>query len=119
MTCRRRADERGFAASAVVGLTGLLVVVALACAAGGRLLVEQRVAAQAADLAALSAATAVQRGRPACPSADETAAANGAQLTSCRVSGEVVVVEATVGVRTLFARLVSVRAQARAGPVAR
>jgi secretion/DNA translocation related TadE-like protein len=102
----------------VVALTGVLVVVALACAAGGRLLSEQRIAARAADLAALSAAASVQRGLPGCDSAREASAANGAQLTSCRVTGQVVVVEVVVAVTTLFGRVVPVRADARAGPVA-
>jgi secretion/DNA translocation related TadE-like protein len=118
MTGPCRHGESGFATSAVVAHTGLLVVLALVSAAGGRLLVEQRSAARAADLAALSAAASVQRGRPACPSAQETATANGARLTSCRVTGDVVLVEAAVRVQTLFGREVQVRKQARAGPVA-
>jgi secretion/DNA translocation related TadE-like protein len=117
MTPRRRRNERGFAVAAVVALTGLLVVVALVGAAGGRVLVEQRRAARAADLAALSAASSVQRGRPACPSARQTAGANGAGLTDCRVIGEVVVVETTVTVPAFFGRTMLVRARARAGPV--
>lgn len=117
-TQRRHVDERGLATAAVVALTGLLVVLALVCAAGGRLLVEQRRATRAADLAALSAASSVQRGRAACPSARDTATANGALLGVCLVTGEVVVVEAVIKVRTLFGRVVSVSARARAGPVA-
>ena len=68
-------------------------------------------------LAALSAASSVQRGRPACPSARQTAGANGAGLTDCRVIGEVVVVETTVTVPAFFGRTMLVRARARAGPV--
>lgn len=119
---RRRLDERGLAAPLVVTLTGLLLVVALVGTGLGRLLVDQRRVSAAADLAALAAAGAVQRGQEPCAEAVVVAGRNGSTLKSCAVSGEHVVVRAALrspafeGLLGLTGRSVSVEADARAGP---
>ena len=73
-------------------------------------------AATAADLAALAAAPALPAG-PACTRANRIAAANGATISSCQVSGAVVEVTATVTVDALrYLGVDAVSARARAGP---
>lgn len=120
---RRRGDERGLAAPLVVTLAALLLVLALLAGGLGRLLVDQRRAAVAADLAALAGAGALQLGREPCGSARQTAQANGATVVRCVVSGQEVVVGAAVrssgfaGLLRWAGRSVSVEAEARAGPV--
>ena len=100
-----------------VVLLGALTVVTLASVVLGRLLVDQRRAAAAADLAALAGAAAVQRGGEGCPAARATATDNGARLERCRVQGEEVRVTARVPSPPLLGRVVVLRAVARAGPV--
>jgi secretion/DNA translocation related TadE-like protein len=122
MTQARR-DELGLAAPLVVTLAGLLLVLALLGAGLGRLLVDQRRAASAADLAALAGASAVQHGRDACQAAAETAGRNGAELVACTVTGEQVLVRTAVrsaGPGRLLGGVdgrVTVEAEAHAGPV--
>lgn len=115
----RRSDERGTAAPLVVALAGLVLVLCLAGAGLGRLLVDQRRVSAAADLAALAGAGALQRGADACAAARATASRNAAALASCAVSGEEVVVTAAIRSELLgrLARTVSLSASARAGPV--
>jgi secretion/DNA translocation related TadE-like protein len=100
----------------VAGLAAVLVFVTLLAAMAGRLLVDQRRAASAADLAALAGATAVQRGAAGCPAAAATAAANGARLATCVQHADEVDVAAVIAVK-LPGRSVEVRASAHAGPV--
>lgn len=118
-----QSDERGLAAPMVVTLGGLLVVLAVLGGGLGRLLVDQRVAAAAADLAALSGATALQHGADPCEAATRTASSNGAELVACEVDDEEVVVRAAARpvagpgpAGKLFAGI-RVVADARAGPV--
>ena len=110
-------EERG--AATVVGLVllGALAVVTLASVVLGRILVDQRRAAAAADLAALAGAAAVQRGGDGCTAARATAADNGAGLERCRVEGEEVRVTTRLPSPSLLGRVVVLRAVARAGPV--
>jgi secretion/DNA translocation related TadE-like protein len=110
-------DERGFAAPVSVTLAGLLVVVTVLASAMGRLLVDQRRAAAAADLAALAAASAVQLGGHPCEAARTSAESNGARLVRCEVDGERALVESRLTSPTLLGRVVQVRATAHAGPV--
>ena len=117
MRARRRA-ESGLAAPLVVALAGVVVLVAVATAALGRLLVDQRRVAAAADLAALAGATALQYQEDACGAARRVAAANGGALTRCRTSGERVTVSVSVGSGTVLDRLVRISAEAAAGPAA-
>ena len=111
----RRGDD-GLAAPLVVVLAGVLVVVTVLGAALGRLLVDQRRASAAADLAALAGASAVQHGADGCQAAAEVAAANGAALGACVVLGQRVRVQSRLTSPTLLARVVRLRGVAEAGP---
>ena len=108
--------EAGLAAPLVVALAGVVLLAAIATAALGRLLVDQRRAAAAADLAALAGATALQHGGDGCAAARRTADANGANLTGCSLSGQRIQVSAALDSPTLLGRLVQVRVEAAAGP---
>jgi secretion/DNA translocation related TadE-like protein len=81
-----------------------------------RVVVEQRRAAAAADLSALTGATAVQQGRRPCAAAASSAAVNGAELTGCTQQGEEVAVVVTMPF-SVVGRAVRVTARAEAGPV--
>jgi secretion/DNA translocation related TadE-like protein len=116
VTGGRRRDDAGFAAPAAVALTGLVLVAALVGAAMGRVLVDQRRAAAAADLAALAAATALQVGGSPCSAARRSASRNGAELSGCAVAEEQVRVELVVSTPALLGRVVRVAATAHAGP---
>lgn len=111
-----RRGEGGWATPVVVALAGVLLTVTVAAAVLGRLLVEHRQAAVAADLAALAGAVAVQHGHDGCAAAAESTHLNGAELISCTVEGERVRVETGVPARELWGRHVQVRATAHAGP---
>lgn len=93
------------------------VLLALSVALGTRHRAEQ-----AADLAALAGATAVQRGGDGCAEARRVAAANAGVLTGCRVvdDGDVLV-SVERAVPSVLARWLPGRSQAqaraRAGPV--
>jgi secretion/DNA translocation related TadE-like protein len=115
-TSAHRRDEAGLAAPLVVALAGVVLLAAVATAALGRLLVDQRRAAAAADLAALAGATALQHGEDGCAAARRTAAANGADLTGCVPSGQRIEVSAALDSPTLLGRIVQVRVEAAAGP---
>jgi secretion/DNA translocation related TadE-like protein len=104
----------------VVVLVGVLTVLALGGAVAGGVMVGQRRAAAAADLAALAGAEAVAQatvGGSGCARAAEVATLNGAAVTSCSVQGREVVVGVTVEVERPFGGSWAVPARARAGPV--
>lgn len=118
-----RSSEQGSAAVLALVLAVVLVTVAVAAGALGGLLVGQRRAAAAADLAALAAAealTGVAAVAPApvdsCGQAERIAAANGARLTGCRAEGLEVTVSVVVEVPVPVAGAVEVAGRARAGP---
>jgi secretion/DNA translocation related TadE-like protein len=108
--------ERGSATVIGVALVAMLCAVALIGAALAGLLVGQRRAAAAADLAALAGASALQEGQEGCPEAASVAAKNGATLTECHLAGANLTVEVTKTVSSVFGRNVSLRSSARAGP---
>jgi secretion/DNA translocation related TadE-like protein len=118
-----RGDERGVAAPIVVTLIGLLLVLSLLGTGLCRLLVDQRRAASAADLAALAGATALQYGRDACEAAAATAGRNDAELVGCSVAGEEVRVRTAVrspgpgGLLGALDGVVAIEAEGHAGPV--
>lgn len=102
-----------------VGLAMIVVVVAVFAAAGALARAQT-----GADLGALSAALALQRGSEACPAGERAASGAGAEVRGCVIDGEDVIVEATApiggGVAGQLASAVVgdvVRAEARAGPV--
>ncbi|GIF15115.1 Rv3654c family TadE-like protein [Actinoplanes teichomyceticus] len=106
--------ERGAASVFVLAVGLVLVAAGLAAATVGSARAARHTARNAADLAALAAAgRAVEGAGPACAAARRYAAANGARVTSCEVTGLEVVVrtEAPVGSLPTVAT-----AAARAGP---
>lgn len=97
--------------STVFGVSCVLSVVAVAgtVAVGTELLLDDQRAEAAADIVAISAATAHVYGNgEACVVAESFARANDAQLESCSVDGDDVKVAVTVGLQD---------AEATAGPI--
>jgi len=111
-----RTRGRGSASTFAVVLVTLLGVAALVGSVLAGLLVAQRRAASAADLAALAGAGAVQRGAAGCAAAAAVAARNGAHLVGCRLDGQDVTVRVARAARLAFGRTVTVSSAARAGP---
>ncbi len=123
MTRRPRPrDDRGSAAVLVAVLAGALVVLTLAGSVLGGLLVGQRRAASAADLAALAGAEALgplaaaPGAGAACGAARRVGDANGARLEACLVEGTEVLVEVVVDVDSPVGPPWAVSGRARAGP---
>lgn len=119
MSRRSGHDESGAATVMTAPFVGILVLVVALLAFQGGIVVAQRKVQAAADLAALAAAAAGQRGRDACAAAAAFATDNSARLTGCRLGGpggaEVLVTVDRAG-PALLGREVTVRASARAGP---
>lgn len=109
-------SERGAATLLVLSAVGTLLFVGVALAGVAALMLTQRTAQAAADLAALAAATALVGGEDACAAAAQVAAANAAALTGCDLDGQEARVRATVTGPRLAGRRVEVMAEARAGP---
>lgn len=109
-------DERGSASMLVVVHLTVLVLLGCALAAVAGLVVDQRRAQSAADLAALAGATSLARGADGCAAAGSSAAANDARLTGCTVSGRDVRVEVSVPGPRWLGRTPSLVGRARAGP---
>lgn len=112
----RETDERGAATLLVLALSGLLMFIGLALAGVAAIVLTQRSAQAAADLAALAGASAAVAGEDACAAAEDIAAANGAALAGCELTGTVVTIAVRVDGPRLVARRYDVTAQARAGP---
>ncbi|HLN76306.1 MAG TPA: Rv3654c family TadE-like protein [Nocardioidaceae bacterium] len=118
-----RSGEHGSASVLVLVLVAVVTTLALAGVTIGGVLVGQRRAAAAADLAALAGAEAVSHGAgsavpgvAACQEADRVSTANDARLTGCLLEGLEVTVEVTVDVRAALGLGWSVPGRARAGP---
>lgn len=111
---RARRHDNGSATILVVAMAGVLMFVMAGLAAAGGLVTAQRRAQSAADLTALGAAAAVDA--DACAAALRIAAANGAGLDGCQVSGSEVRVVVSVAGPRVPGRDVRVSAEARAGP---
>lgn len=114
---RAAGDERGMAT--VLGafvIAGIVVVLGLVAYVG--VVVSVRHSAQSgADLAALAAAGALERGADdPCARAREVAAANGVHADGCRVDGRDVVVATSASVRLGLFGMRQSHAVARAGP---
>jgi secretion/DNA translocation related TadE-like protein len=75
-----------------------------------------RSAQSAADLAALAGAAARQRGEDGCAVAAELARANAAELVTCSVLGDDVLVRLEVTGPRWLGQTADLTAQARAGP---
>lgn len=109
--------ERGSATVWVLLAIAVIVTAGGAVAAGGAALVSSRRAAEAADEAALAAAGQVLSGpQAACASARRLAAANGAELVTCRLDGPVATVTVRADLAGPLRRFGPARSAARAGP---
>lgn len=108
--------ERGSASLFAVSCLAVLMLLGAALGVVAAIVHAHRVAQSAADLAALSGATAIGGGRDPCASAAGTAGANGARLTSCSVAGREVTVQVTVSGPRWLGQDADLTAEARAGP---
>jgi secretion/DNA translocation related TadE-like protein len=112
----RRRDERGAASLFAVACLSVLLLIGAALGVVAAMVTAHRSAQSAADLAAISGATALADGGDGCAVAARIAAANEATLGECRVSGlEVSLTVTVVGPRWL-GQSGDLVAQARAGP---
>lgn len=109
-------SERGSASIFAVSCLAVLLVLGAALGVVTAMVRAHRMAQSAADLAALSAATALAQGRDPCAAGAGTAAANAARMVRCEVSGR----EATICVEVegprWLGQTADLEAQARAGP---
>ena len=110
------ARERGAATLVVVAAGGLLLFVGLALLGVAAIVLTQRTAQAAADLAALAGASSAAAGADACAAAGRIADANGAVLAHCEVAAMIVTIAVRVDGPRLVGRRYDVTAQARAGP---
>ena len=112
----RRRDETGAGTILVTAMAGFLLVVGAALAVVTAMVVDHRAAQSAADLAALAAARGLAEGDDGCAIASATAAANGARISSCAVSGRIVEIEVVVPGPHWLGQASDLAARARAGP---
>jgi secretion/DNA translocation related TadE-like protein len=112
----RRRDERGGATVFAVACLSVLLLVGAALGVVAAMVAAHRTAQAAADLAALSGAAELGRGRDPCVAAAVAATANGASVTGCSVSGRDVVVEVEVAGPHWLGQVADLEAAARAGP---
>lgn len=116
---RREAGAQGEHGSATLFAVSCLAALMLLGAALGvvaAMVHAHRLAQSAADLSALSAATALAHGRDPCAAGADIAAANGARLTGCDVVGRDAVVRVEVTGPRWLGQRGDLEAQARAGP---
>jgi len=113
---RRVRGDGGAASLLVVACLALLLLVGCALGVVAAMVRAHRSAQAAADLAALAAAEAHQRGSPACPAAADVATANGATLDACETAGDDVLVRVTVPGPHWLGQQADLSAEARAGP---
>ena len=113
---RQRRGETGSATLLVVAMAGVIVLLGAALAVVTALVVAHRAAQSAADLAALAGASGVGSGGDGCAVAARVAAANGARLTVCAVSGRVIDVEVHFPGPHWLGQDADLAARSRAGP---
>jgi secretion/DNA translocation related TadE-like protein len=99
-----------------MAMAGVLLLMGAALAVVTALVAAHRAAQSAADLAALAGARGVASGGDGCGAATDVAAANGARLTDCTVSGRVVDVEVEVTGPHWLGQTADLSARSRAGP---
>lgn len=112
-----RRDDAGSATVLVLPLVGVVALLAVLLSVLGGLVVAQRRAGAAADLAALAGAASLQRGGDGCSAAAQTADRNGVELSACAVMAAEVRVWVAATVPGPWGRSWTVRAHARSGPV--
>jgi secretion/DNA translocation related TadE-like protein len=108
--------ERGSATPFAVACLGLLVLLAAALGVVAAMVRAERRAQSAADLAALAAARSLVRGADGCAAGVRIAAANGAEVISCEVSGREVRLRVEVAGPRWLGQVADLGAEARAGP---
>jgi secretion/DNA translocation related TadE-like protein len=109
-------SERGSALPFAVAALGMLLLVGAVLGVAEAMVARHRTAQSAADLGALAAAGALQRGTDPCGAAADVVTANGAHLTSCTVSGPDVVLAVEVAGPGWLGARADLTARARAGP---
>jgi len=113
---RRGGPDTGASTLLALSFMGVLLLVGSALSVTGAMVVAHRSAQSAADLAALAGAAAITDGTDPCRAAASVAAANGAGLEECSVSGRDLVVEVTVPGPRWLGQPHDLGARARAGP---
>ncbi|GEP33459.1 hypothetical protein NSZ01_12270 [Nocardioides szechwanensis] len=116
MRSLRRRDERGGATVFAVACLAVMLLVGAALGVVAAMVTAHRAAQSAADLAALSGAAELGRGRDPCPAVAVVAEANGASVTGCAVAGRDVLVEVEVSGPHWLGQFADMGAAARAGP---
>ncbi|MFC7496842.1 MULTISPECIES: Rv3654c family TadE-like protein [unclassified Nocardioides] len=111
-----RRGDRGSAAPFAVACLGVLVLLAGALGVVAAMIHAHRQAQGAADLAALAAARALARGAGGCVEGGRIAAANGARLLACEVTGREVRLRVEVAGPRWLGQTADLGAEARAGP---
>jgi secretion/DNA translocation related TadE-like protein len=109
--------EAGVATVWMLAWMALLLMVAAVVVLVAQVTARQHRLDAAADLAALAGAGHQQRGLDVCAAAGRSAAANGAVLRDCTVTGDDVVVVVTASLELPFGLRPTLQARARAGPV--
>ena len=111
-----RRGEAGAASLFAVACLSVLLLLGAALGVVAAMFAAHRSAQAAADLAAIAGASAAAEGGDACGSAARIAAANGAALDSCAVSGREVAVTVEVSGPRWLGQSGDLFAEARAGP---
>ena len=112
----RGRGDRGAASVLTLALAGVLLLLGAALGVVAALVVAHRTAQSAADLAALAGAQSVADGADGCAVAARLAAANGAEVRACVVSGREVRVRVVVTGPRWLGQRADLEAEARAGP---
>ncbi|WP_193611101.1 Rv3654c family TadE-like protein [Nocardioides lijunqiniae] len=111
-----RRGEGGAATLFAVSCLAVLLMLGAALGVVAAVVVAHRQAQAAADLSALAGAEVLGRGRDPCAAAAQVAAANGARLAACTVTGRDVLVEVVVAGPHWLGQQADPSARARAGP---
>jgi secretion/DNA translocation related TadE-like protein len=112
----RERDTRGSASLFAISCLAVLLLMGAALGVVAAMVRAHRSAQSAADLAALSAATALAHGRDPCSAGASTAADNDARLTGCEITGRETTVRVEVAGPHWLGQLADLEAEARAGP---
>jgi len=112
----RSRDARGSASLFAISCLAVLLLVGSALGVVAAMVRAHRLAQSAADLAALSAATALGQGRDPCAAGAATAAGNGARLVACSLTGREATVRVEVAGPRWLGQAADLGAEARAGP---
>jgi secretion/DNA translocation related TadE-like protein len=115
-TTRPMADEAGSAAALATALAGVLAIVTMLVTVVAGAVTDQRRLEAAADLGALAGASAAQRGEDACAAAGSVTDRNGAHVTACSVSGDIVTLRVGRVTRGVLGMRLTLAATARGGP---